>query len=105
MGSMSDQVPFDASDSAIRARETHSLRQAPVPPAQDDGVRAFTVGTALFALAVVLLLVDGARLAAPWWLDAAIGGVGIGVVGIGYCLWRRNKHPADPATGSAPPAS
>ncbi len=105
MGSMSDQVPADASESAIRAIEASSLRQAPVPPVQDDGVRVFTIGTVLFALASLLLLVDGQRLSEAWWLDAAITGVGIGVVGIIYCVWRRNKRARDAEQGIAPPTA
>lgn len=102
---MSDQLPADASESAIRALEARSLRQAPVPPVPDDGVRVFAIGTALFALASVLLLVDGQRLAEAWWLDAAITGVGIGVVGIIYCAWRRNNRATDAERGIAPPTA
>ncbi len=60
-------------------------------PVSDDGVRAFLVGTLLFAVALVVVWAgpdswSGPGRTALW---ACATGVGIGLTGWGYCRWRR----------------
>lgn len=82
------------------------LRQAPVDPVHDDGVRPFAIGTVLIAIgALVLLIFGNAWAIADWWFHVAYSGFGIGVVGTAYCLWRRKKRRADAALGIAPPTA
>ncbi len=71
----------------------HFLVQAPVSPMDADGIGLAAAGTALFAvLSVVLLVVRGALDAAGhgWWLGVAVAGFGLGLIGLAYCLRRRN---------------
>jgi hypothetical protein len=63
-------------------------------PLDPDGVRTVTVGTALWGLAVLVLLpfeltgrLDG-RHAALW---VCVTGFGLGLVGIAYCVRRRDS--------------
>jgi hypothetical protein len=70
------------------------LRQAPIPPVDADGIVVLIVGTALFAIAAVVLDLSRARLAAAgdgWWLGVAIAGVALGLLGLAYC-WRLRAH-------------
>jgi hypothetical protein len=76
----------------------HFLVQAPVPavPAVDaDGIRVVTVGTALFAVASVVLgllhpqLVDSGR---GWWLAVSLSGTGLGLLGLLYCRQRVRRR-------------
>ena len=66
----------------------HFLVQAPVPAVDADGIRVVTVGTALFAVASVVLgvlypqLVDAGR---GWWLAVCLSGTGLGLLGLVYC--------------------
>lgn len=67
------------------------IGQVPVAPVSDDGVRAFLVGTLLFAVALVVVWAgpdswSGPGRTALW---ACATGVGIGLTGWGYCRWRR----------------
>ena len=82
------------------------LKQAPVPPMHDDGVRPFAIGTIAFLVAAVVLFVaPQAWIIEAWWLDVALTGVGIGVFGTAYCVWRRNKRARDAALGIPPPTA
>ena len=65
---------------------------ADVEPLDVDGVRTVAVGTALWALAFVLLLPFYGRLADSgrlWWLWTCAAGFGLGVLGWDYCRRRR----------------
>jgi len=110
MGSMSENLPTERSDTAIGGEHQQvtrltRLRQAPVEPLQDDGVRAFLIGTVLFALAWVLALLVPQLASERWWLIVAPTGTTIGVVGIGYCVWRRNREAKTAAQDIVPPAA
>ena len=72
-------------------RTTHRI--AKVEPMDLDGVRTMTIGTALWGFAVLALLPFLGRLDAAgnsWWFWTAVAGFGLGLVGIEYCLVRRN---------------
>lgn len=70
----------------------------------DDGVRAFAIGTAVFALALLLaLLMPQLAPERSRWLTVTPTGTAIGVIGTGYCVWRRNRtHQGDSGEGDRP---
>ena len=72
----------------------HFLVQAPVPPADVDGLAVVTVGTAIFGLASVILAIAYDWLAAhdrTTWLGVSISGFVLGLIGLAYC-WRRRRR-------------
>ena len=76
------------------AEHRHFLVQAPVPPADVDGLAAITVGTAIFGLVSVILAIAYDWLAAHnhfTWLQVSLSGFALGVVGLAYC-WRRRRR-------------
>ncbi len=68
--------------------------EAPIEPLDVTGIRTVTTGTALFALASVVLLFnldwlrDHDRM---WWLWTCLVGIGLGVFGYVYSS-RRARH-------------
>ena len=61
-------------------------RKAP-PPLQIDTLRVVLVGTALWAVALAVLLVLGDRVDRMWtW--TCVAGLGLPVVGIGIMRWQ-----------------
>ena len=67
---------------------------ADVEPLDVDGVRTVAVGTALWALAFVLLLPFYSRLEEThrlWWLWTCLAGFGLGIIGWDYCRRRRRR--------------
>lgn len=59
-----------------------------------DGIAVVSLGTVLWAIALVLSIVfeDHLRRAGHlWWIAVAACGFGLGVVGIAYCVRRRNR--------------
>lgn len=90
------------------SEESHLIRQAEVPPLDVDGVQAATLGSALFAVATVVLALCYDRLAADgdgWWLGVGISGLALGLLGLGYTLLRRHgrrrSHGSDSASGTS----
>jgi hypothetical protein len=76
------------------AEQRHFLVQAPVPPADVDGLAVITVGTAIFGLVSVILAVAYDLLAAhnhDTWLQVSLSGFALGVIGLAYC-WRRRRR-------------
>jgi Protein of unknown function (DUF2530) len=72
-------------------RPHHFLVQAPVPPADVDGLAVITVGTAIFGLVSVAFAFTYDWLAAndhTLWLQVSVSGFVLGLVGLAYC-WRR----------------
>ncbi|HJY45144.1 MAG TPA: DUF2530 domain-containing protein [Propionibacteriaceae bacterium] len=72
----------------------HFLVQAPVPPADVDGLAAVTVGTAIFGLVSIVFAFADDWLAAHGhtsWLQVSVGGFVLGLIGLGYC-WRRRRR-------------
>ena len=70
---------------------------ADVEPLDLDGVRTVQVGTALWAIAVILLLPFYGQLEQAgklWWFWTCVAGFGLGLVGWDHCRRRRNKRRA-----------
>ena len=66
-----------------------------VPPLDVDGVGAIVVGTALWAIAFVVLLFFRSTLAesgSEWWLAVAATGFGLGLIGLAYTVRRRSAY-------------
>lgn len=62
-------------------------------PVDVDGVSTVAVGTALWAVALVVLLLIRDRLeenGTTWWLWTCVTGLGLGLVGLAYTRRRRN---------------
>lgn len=91
-------APADApQDPIIRPVRPHHhfLVQAPVPAVDADGIRVVSVGTALFAIASVVLGLLYPQLAATgraWWLAVCLSGAGLGLVGLLYCGRRARQQ-------------
>lgn len=71
------------------------LTQAPVKPLDEDGVQVGVIGTLAWVVAAIVLLVRGVGgpgEVAVWWLWTCCAGVGVGVVGLAYCLGRRSRR-------------
>jgi hypothetical protein len=64
-----------------------------VAPVDTDGVRTVAVGTGLWAVALVVLLVMRDDLEAAgrsWWIWTAVAGLGLGLLGFEYTRRRRD---------------
>jgi hypothetical protein len=78
-----------------------------VEPLEVDAVVVVTAGTALWAVAlVVLVLLHGTldRHGAGWWVWAAVAGIGLGLIGLSMAIPRRARLRAA-ARQKAPDAS
>ncbi len=78
---------------------------ADVDPLDLDGVRTMQVGTALWGLALVLLLPFYGRLRDDdhlWWLWTCVAGLGLGLVGWDHCRRRRNLRQGLSPRGTLP---
>lgn len=67
--------------------------RAEVKPLDLDGVGALVVGTVLWAVALVVMLVFRSDLEAndnSWWLWTCLAGFVLGLGGIAYTRWRRD---------------
>jgi hypothetical protein len=72
----------------------HFLVQAPVPPADVDGLAVVIVGTGIFGLVSVVFAFAYDWLAAhdhTSWLQVSVSGFGLGLIGLAYC-WRRRRR-------------
>lgn len=59
-----------------------------------DGIAVVSLGTGLWAIALVFSLVFEEHLRRNghlWWIAAAACGFGLGLLGIAYCVRRRNR--------------
>lgn len=71
------------------------LVQAPVKALDPDGISVTILGTAVFAVASVLLALNLVWLrdsGTEWWLWVACTGTGLGLVGLAYCVRRRKRR-------------
>jgi hypothetical protein len=82
------------------------LRNAEVEPLDLDGVNSVIVGSAVWVLALVFVLVRYSHLqdtGRGWWLYSVLAGLALGVVGFVYCIRRRSRVrrglSADPTEG------
>jgi len=82
------------------------LRNAEVEPLDLDGANSVIVGSAVWVLALVFVLVRYSHLqdtGRGWWLYSVLAGLALGVVGFVYCIRRRSRVrrglSADPTEG------
>ena len=71
--------------------EHHHFLQAPIRPLDENGITATVIGTALFAVATLVLLILRSRLDASgrgWWIWVGACGVLLGLIGYAYCRRR-----------------
>jgi hypothetical protein len=83
------------------AEHHHFLVQAPVPPADVDGLAVITVGTAIFGVVSVVFAIAYDWLAAHdhgTWLQVSLSGFALGLIGLAYC-WRRRRRRRTGADG------
>lgn len=67
-------------------------RRPDPPPLETDDVKIVAAGTAVWAIAFVVVLVlrlTGADIR-DWWLEMCGSGAVLGLVGVRYCVRRRN---------------
>lgn len=65
-----------------------------IKPVDDDGVGAVALGTAVWLIALVVLILLRGTLRHDghlWWIACAATGFGLGLLGLGYCLRRRAR--------------
>jgi hypothetical protein len=63
-------------------------------PLDVDGVATIAAGCAAWLIALVVLFVQRAELEADghmWWLWTCVAGFGLGLLGLQYCLRRRDR--------------
>ena len=68
-------------------------------PLDVDGVRAVSVGTAIWAALTVLALMLRGRLQDAghgWWLGVCVAGLVLGLIGLAIVVPRRRRLPTDP---------
>jgi hypothetical protein len=68
---------------------------ADVEAVDRDGVLTMIIGSALWAIAAIALIPFWGTLqydGNAWWLWTAVAGIGIGLVGLEYSLWRRGRR-------------
>lgn len=97
----------DDGDSAATAQ-----RPAPPKPLDVDGVQTVLVGTVLWVVAFVVLLLFRGELdeqGRAWWLWTALAGAGLGMLGYEYTRRRRDaiarvrRYRTEHPDGGAPP--
>jgi hypothetical protein len=77
---------------------TEESKPAPptIRPVDSDGVAVISAGTGAWLVALIVLVVLHKRLSDDghlWWIAVAAIGVGLGLLGIGYCVrLRRRNH-------------
>lgn len=72
------------------------------PPLETDDVKVVAVGTAAWALGLVVLLVlavTGAADVSGWWLGMCGYGIALGLFGVRYCQRRHAAIERDRARG------
>ena len=80
-------------------------RRPDPPPLETDDVRTVAVGTAAWAVALVVLLVlrvTGATRVEGWWIAMCACGTVLGLLGVQYCRRRHAAIERDKARGVPP---
>lgn len=81
-----------------------AVRRPDPPPLETDDVRVVAAGTALWAVALLVLVV--LRLAGlgvhTWWIAMCACGAVLGLLGVRYCQRRRAAIARDAEAGVAP---
>lgn len=65
-----------------------------IQPLDVDGIRTLAVGILVWAVAFVVLLPFSSRLreiGMDRWVWTCVTGIGLGLVGLAYCVWRRGR--------------
>lgn len=82
-------------EAAAARQEVHQLSTA--EPLDVDGTKGVGIGTALWAVAGLVLLVgyrdDLTAADSQWWLWTCVAGIGLGLLGWTYCRRRRERGP------------
>jgi len=68
--------------------------EAEIKPVGHDGVLVVGIGTGVWLVALVVLVSRQGDLRADghlWWIACAATGFGLGLLGVGYCVRRRNR--------------
>jgi hypothetical protein len=82
-----------------------ALRRPDPPPLETDDVHVVAVGTGLWALGLVVLLVlrvTGTVEVRDWWMSMCVAGIALGLLGVRYCQRRRAAIARDAALGLPP---
>ncbi len=75
------------------------LLASEVHPLDVDGVRTVSIGIVVWTVALLGLLPFTSRLRAAgmdWWLWTCVTGIALGLVGLAYCRYRRDRLAQDP---------
>lgn len=86
-----------ATEREVETKRQRVLVQATIPPLDEDGILAFSVGSLVFAVLTVLAWTNLDTLRADgrgWWFHTALAGLAIGLLAVGYCIWRRRPRKA-----------
>ncbi|MGL5406643.1 MAG: hypothetical protein ACRDAX_07680 [Propionibacteriaceae bacterium] len=78
-----------------RQRRGPVLMQATVPPLDENGLTAFSIGTAVFTVLTAVAFIYQNYLATQgklWILWVCVAGLAIGVMSLTYCFWRTHPH-------------
>ena len=81
---------------------SRALRRPDPPPLETDDVHVVAVGTGLWALGLLVLVVlrlTGAAEVRGWWMVMCVVGILLGLVGVRYCQRRRAAIARDAALG------
>ncbi|MBB4700456.1 DUF2530 domain-containing protein [Sphaerisporangium siamense] len=70
-------------------------RPPDLAPLKTNDTAAILVGTGLWAVALVVLLVVGVPAGRGWWIWTCVAGIGLGLFGCFY-VWRRDRHAPPP---------
>ena len=85
---------------------SRGVERRPDPPGWDtDDVPVVAAGTALWALALVVLMVlrlTGADGVQGWWMWMCGGGIALGLIGMRHCRRRQAAIARDRAAGLPP---
>ncbi len=71
-----------------------------------DGILPVAIGTAAWAVVLVVLLVSWTRLDADgqlWWIGVAVVGLVSGALGLVFLGWRKRRMHDTPSTGNVAP--
>ena len=66
------------------------LKQAPITPLDEDGMLVALIGTGLWLVATVVLLIADADVR---WTRVGVAGVVLGLLGAGWIQLRRRRRP------------
>lgn len=89
-----DETATDESGRPARGR----LLASEVHPLDVDGVRTVSVGILVWTVALLGLLPFASRLRGAgmdWWLWTCVTGIVLGLVGLAYCRYRRDRMAQD----------